>query len=207
MSLESRLTEFTEKYDLETDAIADLLKIWNATLVEVAHGLLKDSTVKNSVVKDSVKTPSLKKSIEPESDKKWASKAAAEFALENNLTLDDFTQNKVSKKDIIDHLKAEKKKNKVLKKSSGSGSDSESKKPKKFTGQKCHGLTKKGEPCVGKGTHQPEGSKFMYCFRHADDYKDFELSSDSSDCESEPELKPEKELSDDNLFGSDDDEE
>jgi len=184
MSLEERLTEFTKKHELDTDAVAELLKIWNVTLVDVAHGLLKETKVQDTpkgkskaVVKESV-------------EKKWASKAATEFAAEKGLTLDDFTKEKVTKKDIEDYIKAQAKK---------SGDPSSS---------KCHGLTKKGDPCNRSGTHKPSGAKHNYCFRHADDFKDYEVSSDSSDDELEPETPIKKsgdELEPENLIKKSDD--
>ena len=44
-------------------------------------------------------------------------------------------------------------------------------------------MTKKGEKCSKSGTHKPNESKFMYCFNHAESWKDYEISSDSSDGE------------------------
>ena len=154
MSLEERLTTFSTKHELDTDAVAELLSIWNATLVDVAHGLLKDTSVREPKV---FKT----------SEKKWASKAASEFAAEHDTTLDDFTKEKITKKDVEEYLKTKEKK------------------PTKGKNAniKCHGLTKRGEPCNRSGSHKPDGAKNNYCFRHAEAFRDFELSSDSSDDE------------------------
>jgi hypothetical protein len=170
MSLEQRLSVFATSHDLDKDAIAELLQIWNATLVDVAHGLLKDSG----------KTPTRKqtgKAVEKTQEKKWASKVASEFAEENDVTLDDFDIMKISKKHIEDYIKT---KVKVNTKSEGSTNKSVKK-------VKCHGLNKTGDPCNRNGTTIPDGSKFSYCFRHADDFRDFEVSDDSSDEELETE--------------------
>jgi len=174
MSLDKRLTEFSEKHSLDESAIAELLQIWNITFVEIAHGLLKDSGKEKKTVKSSRKT---------ETVKKWSSKVAGEYAEQKGLTLDDFTQEKVSKKDVD-----------TLIKERGSDTPStpgEPKKPKIVKDgktQKCCGLTKKGDPCSRGATHTPEGAKKSYCFRHANDWEDFEVSSDSSDTELETEM-------------------
>ena len=55
----------------------------------------------------------------------------------------------------------------------------------------CNGLTAKGDPCTRTGTVQPDGSKNCYCFRHADNWKDFETTV-SSDSDSDDELEEEK---------------
>jgi hypothetical protein len=52
-------------------------------------------------------------------------------------------------------------------------------------------LTAKGDPCTRTGTVQPDGSKNCYCFRHADNWKDFETTV-SSDSDSDDELEEEK---------------
>ena len=103
MSLEERLNVFAEKHALDRDAVAELLKIWNITLVDVAHGLLEKSTTNNSTPK------------QLNTERKWASKTAKEHAEENHLTLDDFTQDKVSKRDVEQCLK----KNQGVKKRKG----------------------------------------------------------------------------------------
>lgn len=174
MSLQERLTIFSEKHELSESAIVELLEIWNITFVEIAHGLLKDSG-------ESKQTKSTKSSKQIETGKKWSSKVAGEYAQQHGLTLDDFTQDKISKKDVDSLLKERK---------TPEASSSEEKK-KKITKEgvtvKCNGLTKKGEKCSRGATHTPDGSKKAYCFRHANDWQDFEVSSDSSDSELESE--------------------
>jgi pyruvate/2-oxoglutarate dehydrogenase complex dihydrolipoamide acyltransferase (E2) component len=165
MSLEQRLSVFADNHDLDKDAIAELLQIWNVTLVDVAHGLLKETPNQPSKKSQS-------KQPEKTKEKKWASKAASEYAEENDITLDDFDSLKISKKDVEEYIK---KKAKPVVKEKGESSKDNGKKIK------CHGLTKKGDPCNRNGTSIPDGAKFSYCFRHADDYRDFEVSDDSSD--------------------------
>jgi hypothetical protein len=175
MSLESRLTDFSEKYSLDESAIAELLEIWNTTFVEIAHGLLKDSG-------GSKPTKSAKSAKTVSETKKWASKVAGEYAQQKGFTLDDFTQDKISKKDVDTLIKE---------RDSGEPSASGEIKKTKITKDgktvKCCGLTKKGDPCSRTATHTPDGAKKSYCFRHANDWQDFEVSSDSSDSELEEE--------------------
>jgi hypothetical protein len=54
-----------------------------------------------------------------------------------------------------------------------------SKKEKSVTKEKCNGITKDGNPCNLNATKNPDGSKKCYCFRHAIDWKQYEVSSDS----------------------------
>ncbi len=156
MSLENKFNDFKTKHDLDDDAIAEILKIFNESFIELAHKLL------NTEVKEV-------KKIEKTEYKKWATKIAAEHAAEHGLSLDDFDKEKITKKDIdelvkqrvktVPKLKTEKREIKV----------------------KCHGLTKNGEPCGKPGTETPEGSKNCFCFRHAMDWKTYEVSSDSDE--------------------------
>jgi hypothetical protein len=44
---------------------------------------------------------------------------------------------------------------------------------------KCNGITKDGNPCNLNASKIPDGSKKCYCFRHALDWKQYEVSSDS----------------------------
>jgi hypothetical protein len=55
---------------------------------------------------------------------------------------------------------------------------------KSMVKEKCNGITKDGNPCNLNATKNPDGSKKCYCFRHAIDWKQYEVSSDS-DYESE----------------------
>jgi hypothetical protein len=55
---------------------------------------------------------------------------------------------------------------------------------KSMVKEKCNGITKDGNPCNLTATKNPDGSKKCYCFRHAIDWKQYEVSSDS-DYESE----------------------
>ena len=55
--------------------------------------------------------------------------------------------------------------------------------------EKCSGINKSGEPCNRPGTEKPDGSSKCFCFRHAMDWKLYEVSSDS-DLEEETFLDP-----------------
>ena len=179
-SLDQQLTTFSEKHSLDESAIAELLQIWNKTFIEVTLKYMKGSG------QDFEKPKKSGKKITD--SKRWSSKVAGEYAQQNGLTLDDFTQEKISKKDVDSLLKE---------RNSGDSSESKEKKTKITKNGKtvkCSGLTKKGDPCSRGATHTPDGSKKAYCFRHANDWQDFEVSSDSSDeeLESEPPIARKK---------------
>tara|TARA_B100000427_G_C15479480_1_gene582262 strand:- start:472 stop:957 length:486 start_codon:yes stop_codon:yes gene_type:complete len=153
MSFEERISIFADKHNLGKSDIAELLSIWNQSLIDIAHGLLQETNQTNK----------------GKLEKKWATKIAQEYATEHGLTLDDFEGDKITKKLIDEHLKG--------KKPSKSGSTSGKIK------EKCHGLTQKGDPCSRPGSSKPDGAKNFYCFRHAENWQTFEESSDSSDDE------------------------
>ena len=160
MSFEENILAFQKKNNLGDEDIADLMHIWNKSLVDLAHELLKKETVER-IIKIT--------------DKKWATKITQGYAEENGLTLDDFNKEKITKQDVNEYLK-----NKKSIVSSSSACTSTITKTKKNT-ICCSGMTKKGEKCSKSGTHKPDGAKYMYCFSHAETWKDYELSSDSSD--------------------------
>jgi len=179
MSLEIKFNDFKTKHDLDEDAIAELLKIFNDSFIELAHKLLATTDTPKHVQKDTTVF---------NGPKKFATKIAAEYAAEHDLTLDDFNKEKITKKDIDELVKSRVKK---IPKLDTTPKDSPKQSPKKTnevpTGKKCQGLTKSGDPCGKPGTTQPEGSKNFFCFRHAVDWKSYEISSDS-DLEEEPEV-------------------
>lgn len=171
MSLETKFNDFKIKHDLDDDAIAELLKIFNDSFIELAHKLLATTDTPRQVQKD---TPVFT------GPKKFATKIAAEYAAEHDLTLNDFNKEKITKKDIDEAVK-----NKIKKipKLDTTPKENLKESPKKIkevpSGKKCQGLNKSGDPCGKPGTTQPEGSKNFFCFRHAVDWKSYELSSDS----------------------------
>ena len=202
------LSSYFEKHGIEEGGQKELIEIFNRSLIEISEGIMRSKKEPSKVLKN-------------EGSKRYASKKAEEYAEENDLTLEDFTGEKISKKDV-DSLIKERTKLKLSPKREIKNEPPQ----KKSTVNKviCCGLTKKGEICNRAGTHQPEGAKKKYCFRHSEDWKSFECMSDSSDSESESEsdskilkatsknLKPKKSDSDSdskksNLFGSDDDSE
>ena len=165
MSLETKFNDFKTKHDLDDDAIAELLKIFNDSFIELAHKLLAT----NDIPKQNTKTATVFTG-----PKKFATKIAAEYAAEHDLTLDDFDKEKITKKDIDEVLKS--KVNRIPKLDTTKREKTEEKKEQ---AKKCQGLTKSGEPCNRPGTEKPEGSKNCFCFRHAMDWKTYEISSDS----------------------------
>lgn len=175
MSLESKFETFKSKHDLNDDAIAEILVIFNEAFVELAHKLLASNDIqvtKNTKISKTYTGP-----------KKWATRIAAEYAAENEVTLDDFDKEKITKKDIDDFVKSNNKMPKLntntIQKKKVESIDKEDSKSNTEPRIKCKGLTKNGEPCNRVGTEKPSGSKNCFCFRHAMDWKNYEVSSDS----------------------------
>jgi len=189
MSLEAKFKTFKTKHELDDSAIAELLSIFNESFVELAHKLLKSTDLP---IQKHAKTVAVKK---------WATKIAAEYANENGVTLDDFDKEKITKKDIDEFIKI---------RNSESHTEPKTYKQKKdpvkkeIVKEKCKGITKNGEPCSRSGTEKPEGSSNYFCFRHAMDWKNYEISSDSELEEEEIFRDPVKEIPD--LAIRDDDE-
>jgi hypothetical protein len=217
MALELKFIEFKNKYDLSDDALEEVKGLFNEAFITVANSILTNKELKptaDSVKKESKPKVETKKEPRTESKgdsiKKWASKIAEEFASENNLTLDDFPDDcgKITKKSIEQLVKS--KNNTTTKftktKSSDTKTDDTKKDDTKTGNTKssdtktikesklmCSGIKKDGTPCSRNGTDTPEGSKKSYCWRCAIEWKNYELSSDSSEEESE-------EFSDNGIF-------
>lgn len=170
MSLETKFNDFKTKHDLDDDAIAELLKIFNDSFIELAHKLLAT----NNTPKQTEKTATVFTG-----PKKFATKIAAEYAAEHDLTLDDFNKEKITKKDIDELVKNRVKSIPKLDTTPRNTPKKEKKSDVPVVKRKCCGLTKSGEPCNRDGTDNPEGSKNWFCFRHAIDWKTYEISSDS----------------------------
>lgn len=173
MALDAKFNTFKSKYDLGDEAMAEMLSIFNDSFIELAHKLLQsnDIPVQKPAPQNKSKTSS--------GAKKFATKIAAEYAAENNFTLDDFDKEKVTKKDIDDLIKASATttRKKTIPKLDTTPVEKETK--KQVTKEKCCGITKTGEPCNKPGTEKPDGSSKCFCFRHAMDWKMYEVSSDS----------------------------
>ncbi len=173
MALDAKFNAFKVKHDLGDEAMAEMLSIFNDSFIELAHKLLSsnDIPVQKPAPQNKSKTSS--------GAKKFATKIAAEYAAENNFTLDDFDKEKVTKKDIDDLIKASATttRKKTIPKLDTTPVEKETKKP--VTKEKCCGITKTGEPCNKPGTEKPDGSSKCFCFRHAMDWKMYEVSSDS----------------------------
>ena len=177
-----KLTRFAENNGLPPSAVGELVQLFNEALVAVGQGILKEA---------SAVEPKREK-LEPKKgggDKRWASKVAAAFAEEKGVTLDDFEEVKVTKQHILEYLKGRP----ATKKSpppkqgeaepSSVGSGKSVGKGKKV---QCNGMTAGGDPCSRTGTVKPDGAANCYCFRHADQWRDFECAvSDNSDLEEE----------------------
>jgi len=181
---ESRLSEFATKNELDATVVQELVQIFNEALVEIGQAILKDAPTKSTNVQKTTKT------VNKGEGQKWASKVAQAFAEEKELTLDDFPGiEKVTKQHMLEFLKKkDTQTTKQVTKGSPSGSTTKGTPKRKV---QCNGLTAKGDPCTRTGTVQPDGSKNCYCFRHADNWKDFETTV-SSDSDSDDELEEEK---------------
>ena len=199
MSLENRFKDFQTEYNLDDEAMGKMLGLFNDAFIDVARKLLETNTQNTKNVK---KTTTVKKTTSDHSSggplvKRFATKIAAEYARENNLTLDDFDigtlkDGKITKIDINTFLKANKRTAKKAPALNTEKNSSEDKEPwynktqdNLKTANKCHGMNKSGDPCKQPGTTKPDGAQNFYCFRHGMDWKNFEVSSDS-DLEEEP---------------------
>lgn len=214
-----RLKNFVEREGLKDECVQELVQLFNDSLVEIGQYILNETKGRPSHPVQKDKQPA--KTEGGQVNQKWASKVAQAFAEEKELTLDDFPGvEKVTKQHMLDHLKQNNKKEgagskprKVVtpppqEKSSHPptpNGDASSKPQKKVI---CSGFTKGGDPCSRTGTVTPDGAKNCYCFRHADQWKDFEceVSSDSDLEEDEPPSSslpsPPHDI-DANLFGED----
>lgn len=194
MSIEMRFSDFQKEYNLDDDAMAKLMGLFNDTFIDLAHKLLADSKIPSAPVDKKTKTKNTSYPLV----KKWATKIAQQYAQENNITLDDFEVDeetnkcKFTKKDIETLLKNRQSSEKTVKKNvkvntKDTKLDTE---PWYSTPRKeknvsdygmCCGLNRSGDPCQKQATVKPDTAKKSYCFRHAMDWKDFEVSSDSDD--------------------------
>lgn len=163
------IEEYLAKYSIPDDGKKELIDILNAGIIEISKTVLAKT-----------KDTSSKKETKTFTNKKFASKKAEEYAFENNLTMEDFEMEKITKKDVEEKVREKTKEQKSNKfdHTQDSTMEKSNKIEKKVL---CCGLTKKGEQCTRAGTLKPDGAKKMYCFRHADEWNAFECESDSSD--------------------------
>ena len=206
----SKIEEFVTRNGMSESVKREMLEILNESLLEISRGIMNESKV-NKVNK--VQVEKGEKSTD-ESNKRYKSKKAEEYAEEHGLTLEDFDINEISKKDVETKVRemTKNKKEKVITTTSKTNSDegSSSKNNKSEIKREkviCSGINKKGEACKSVGTIKPDGAKKKYCFRHAEDFRSFECDSDSSDeeeectpCETNTPKEPPKDNSDDELF-------
>ena len=183
----SKIEEFVTRNGMSESSKREMLEILNESLLEISHGIMNESKV-NKVNK--VKVENGSKNSTEESNKRYKSKKAEEYAEEHGLTLEDFDINEISKKDVETKVReiTKNKKEKVITTTSKITSDegSSSKNNKLETKREkviCSGINKKGEACKSVGTIKPDGAKKKYCFRHAEDFRSFECDTDSSDDE------------------------
>ena len=167
----SRMENFCSKYSIDEEGKSEMLKILNESMVLISGEMLKSVRVSNEKSSDKKEKSSSSKS----GVKRYKSKKAEEYALEHGLEIEEFDMMEISKKDV---------ENFVREKTKGSSEGSSKEGSKSLVKKErviCSGINKKGEACKSTGTICPAGAKKKYCFRHAEDWKSFECSSDSSD--------------------------
>lgn len=182
MTFTKEMNEFIEKYEIPESGKNEMLELFNKSIIQISHEILKnanivlESPIGSTAVGGDVNKLSNSSSKKMDG-KKFASRKAEEFAIENNLSLDDFEMEKVSKKDVEIKIKemTKKKINTPERDKKSKGNSSEKDKVM------CAGITKKGDACNRIGNQKPEGAKKYYCFRHSDSWQDYECNSDSSD--------------------------
>jgi hypothetical protein len=190
-TLDQKFEAFRAKYDLTEEATTEMLAIFNETFIELAHKLLSNTEIATPMsTSTNVKQIATRKNNTTEKSsgvKKFATKIAAEYAAERGFTLDDFDKEKITKKDIDELAKNGKG---PVKTSQQDESEKtipmlmtdmcqEIKNTKKKPVQKCHGVNRDGTTCDKNGDQKPDGCNNNYCFRHALDWKKYEVSSDS----------------------------
>jgi len=182
-SMIEKIENFVKRNGMGECEKREMLEILNESLLEISRGILEKEKVEKEVkveVKEKVK-----------GEKRYKSKKAEEYAYEHGISLEDFSINEVSKKDVeIKVREITKDKNNgidILNKKSEEKDSNKKNEKEKVKREKviCSGINKKGECCKSVGTIQPEGAKKKYCFRHAEDFRSFECESDSSDEENE----------------------
>ena len=187
----SRMNEFALKYSIGDEGKEEMLKILNESLGLISSEILKSVKVKKSENGEKVeKGEKGEKSEKLEGIKRYKSRKAEEYAEEHGIEITEFEMLEISKKDVENLVrlktKEETKNEKVVEK--------EKKEVVKKERVICSGISKKGECCKSTGTINPNGAKKKYCFRHAEDWKSFECSSDSSEEEEDKEELKEEEL-------------
>ena len=185
----SRMNEFALKYSIGDEGKEEMLKILNESLGLISSEILKSVKVKK--IEKGDKGEKIEKSEKLEGIKRYKSRKAEEYAEEHGIEITEFDMLEISKKDVENLVrsktKEETKNEKIVEKEK---KEVVLKKERVI----CSGINKKGECCKSTGTINPNGAKKKYCFRHAEDWKSFECSSDSSEEEEEKEELKEEEL-------------
>ena len=170
------LKEYCEREEISEKGKEELILLMNKMIEKRERENIRE------IIKKTVEeTIRMKKEKER---KRYKSRKAEELAEEHEIEISEFEMEEISKKDVENKIK-EKTKNK-----NENEINSEKKIEKRIEGKRkviCSGINKKGEACKSTGTIKPDGSKKHYCFRHAEDWKSFECSSDSSEDELEKE--------------------
>jgi hypothetical protein len=210
MTTVSVLEDFVTKYSIPDDGVKELLDIFNQSLVNISTEILNNQNLNSNKKSTKINTSNTSNTSNDDDVQKFSSKKAQEYAIENNLTLEEhFTDmKKVSKKDVENKVreiaKNQKSNSSAIRLDTSTSTSKPSPKKEKII---CSGLTKKGEACNKVGCQQPDGAKNKYCFRHAEDWKAFECDSDSSDDDNDHDYdKPIPQIKHDDDVHDDDDE-
>ncbi len=196
-TLDKKFEDFRLKYDLTEEATIEMLAIFNETFIELAHKLLRNPEIQIPKSSNKQGKSNASSSNSTNGPKKFATKIAAEYASEKGYTLDDFDKEKINKKDIDEKIKN---KDSNVETNEGESDKNENNVPNLITEicqeikttrkrrvEKCKGKNRDGTQCDKNGDQKPENCTNYYCFRHALDWKKYEVSSDS-ELEEEPEL-------------------
>lgn len=175
-NLMSKIDEFVEKNNMSESAKKEMIDILNESLLEISKGIMENNRNSNDKKKEIIV------------EKRFKSRKAEDYAKEHGLSLEDFSINEVSKKDVEIMVRdlTKKDNNPISKNKLSEVKNVEKTVEKKKEKVICSGINKKGEACKSVGTIMPDGAKKKYCFRHAEDFRSFECESDSSNEDSEP---------------------
>ena len=165
----SKIEEFVEKNGIGESGKKEMIEILNESLLEISRVIMNEKRVKEKKV--------------VELKKRYKSKKAEEYAEEHGISIEEFEEEEISKKDVENKVREIAQKNKNQEKSKILENKTVKKKEVEKERVICSGINKKGEACKSVGTIRPDGAKKKYCFRHAEDFISFECESDSSENE------------------------
>lgn len=222
MAIETKLAIFKDKYSLPDDAVNELKTILDSFIVEFAHKIMNSEQLNKTIPKlDTTRVMYTEKKFATKIADEYASECnvtleeiPSETGKVTKKDVEKYVKSKTGgntkkSKNPTDDSKSSSKSKLVSKNTSKTDieteADSETETKKTITKkeknthvakEKCNGVTKDGNPCNLNATKTPDGSKKCYCFRHAVDWKQYEVSSDS-DSDSDDENDSDKKIQED----------